>query len=84
MTTERTTISLEPDVYALIQRRIRETGASFKKTVNDAIRSALAPKARGSFTTQSFSMGRPAANLDHALQLAGELENLEILSAMDF
>lgn len=73
--TVRTTITLEPDVYSLIQRQLQRPGTSLKTVVNEAIRSGLAPKTRPRFRTKTASMGQPRVDLDHALRLAGELDN---------
>ena len=71
----RTTITLEPDVYSLIQRRLEVPGATLKSVVNAAIRSGLAPRERERFRTKTAAMGQPTVNLDHALRLAGELDD---------
>ncbi len=74
----RTTVTLDPDTAALVQRRMREHGVSFKQALNDAIRAG----ARGGealFRTETASLGVPAVNLDRALQLAGELEDEELV-----
>ena len=71
----RTTITLEPDVYSLIQRRLETPGTSLKSVVNDAIRAGLGPRQRRVFKTRTVSMGTPTVNLDHALRLAGELND---------
>lgn len=77
----RTTLTLDPDVQALIDKAMRETGLSFKRTVNEAIRSALGSANAGPpFETPTFHMGfNPATPLDKALGLAGELEDEELL-----
>ena len=76
----RTTITLDPDAAALIQRRMRERGVSFKQAVNDAIRAGLGEKRRSEpFRTRTSPMGTPAVNLDRALQLAAELEDEELV-----
>lgn len=81
MHTMRTTITLDPDTAALIKRRMRERGVSFKQAVNDAIRSGLTDAGDGDqrevFRTRSVPMGLPTVNLDRALQVAGELEDEE-------
>jgi hypothetical protein len=76
----RTTITLEPDTDALVRRLMRERGLSFKQAVNEAIR-AGAPGAgrRRTFRTPTFDMGRPAVPVEHALRLAGELEDEELV-----
>lgn len=77
----RTTITLAPDVDALIRRRMRERGIGFKEAVNDAIRHGLAgsPHHRATFRTETAPMGIPSVNLDRALQLASELEDDELI-----
>lgn len=77
----RTTITLDSDTTALVRRRMRERGVSFKEAVNDAIRAGLAspegtPR-KDPFRTRSVPMGLPTVNLDRALRLAGELEDEE-------
>ena len=76
----RTTVTLEPDVEALVKRRMRERDVSFKQAVNDAIRAGLAPRAPSKpFDFPTYRMGvKAGVNLDKALQLAGELEDAEI------
>lgn len=80
----RTTVTLESDVEALVKRLMRERSLSFKAAVNHAIRAGLtAPGASEPFRTRTYSMGRAeGVNLDKALQLAGELEDEEIIRRM--
>lgn len=81
----RTTITLDPDTAALVQRRMRERGVSFKQAVNDGIRDGLAERSTGprtEFRTRSVPMGVPTVNLDQALQLAAEIEDEERVRAM--
>jgi hypothetical protein len=76
----RTTVTLDPDAEALLRRRMRERGVSFKVALNDAIRAGLAGSPPGRpFRTPTADLGRPAVNLDRALQLAGELEDEELV-----
>jgi hypothetical protein len=76
----RTTVTLDPDVYALIQRLMRERGLSFKEAVNFAIRSGIAePKPAGAERTPTFDLGVPQVPLEKALRLAGELEDEELV-----
>lgn len=76
----RTTVTLEADTEALLRRRMRERGLSFKEALNEAIRRGLAPeKARATFRTPTADLGQPTVNLDRALALAGELEDEELL-----
>lgn len=76
----RTTVTLDDDTLALIRRRMRERGVSFKTALNDAIRDgALGRPSATRFVTRSADLGVPTVNLDRALQLAGELEDEELL-----
>ena len=70
-------------MYSLVQRRLEATGASLKGVVNDAIRAGLAPRRREVFHTKSVSMGRPTVDLDHALRLAGELDDTAIVHLLE-
>jgi hypothetical protein len=77
----RTTITLEPDVAALIQRVMRERQLTFKQAVNETLRAALRPRsAQSRFRTPTFPMqARDGVDLTKALQLAGELEDEALL-----
>ena len=79
----RTTVTLDPDAEALIRKRMRERGTSFKQTLNEAIREALrATPGPSRFQTPTADLGLPAVNLDRALQLAADLEDEELLRKM--
>ena len=74
----RTTVTLDPDVEALVKRMMRERGVTFKEAVNSAIRAGLVEKPRKPFRTKTYPMGAKVP-LDKALQLAGDLENEELV-----
>jgi hypothetical protein len=76
----RTTVTLAPDVEALVKRLMRERGMSFKEAVNYAIRRGLASAGeREPFSTPTFRMGfEPSIPWDKALRLAAELEDEEL------
>lgn len=82
----RTTVTIDPDVEVLLQRVMRERGLSFKEVINAGIRNAYsqqphAPKEP--FQTPTFKIGFfPHVNLDKANQLAGQLEDEEILPSL--
>ena len=78
----RTTLTLDDDTAALLQRRMRERGISFKQAVNEAIRAGLAGDDPPTFRTETASMGRSRVPLDRALQVAAELEDDELLRRM--
>jgi hypothetical protein len=75
----RTTVTLDPDTAALVRKRMREQGVSFKQALNDAIREGLTGKPAEPFRTPTADLGVPAVNLDKALALAGELEDEELV-----
>ncbi len=76
----RTTVTLDSDAEQLVRRRMRETGASFKQALNDAIRAGLTASTDDPpFRTPTADLGLPAINLDRALQVAAELEDEEIV-----
>lgn len=76
----RTTITLDPDVAALVQRAMAERGLGFKEAVNEALRAGLGQRpAPRRAHTPTFGMGRnPGIPLDKALQLAATLEDEEL------
>lgn len=80
----RTTITLDPDVAALIKRTMAERGLSFKQAVNEAIKAGLT-RGQGttSFETPTFRMGKPAVPLTHAVRLAAEMEDEELIRRLD-
>jgi hypothetical protein len=75
----RTTVTLDPDVEAVIRAAMRERGISFKEALNEAVRRGLAPARGEPFRTRTFAMGRPTVPLTKALALASELEDEEIV-----
>jgi hypothetical protein len=79
----RTTVTLDPDVEALIRRVMKRRGLSFKAALNQAIRDGLAnpaPKAGRPYAMKTFRMGyRPEAALDRALSLAAAIEDEELI-----
>lgn len=80
----RTTVTLDPDAEAVVRRRMREQRISFKRALNDAIREGAAGPSgsRDPFRTETADLGLPMVNLDRALQLAGELEDEEVVRKM--
>lgn len=42
----RTTVTIDADTAALLQEEVARTGLSFKQVLNQAVRRALAPRAR--------------------------------------
>jgi len=77
----RTTITLEPDVQALIRTAMKERGISFKEALNSAVRAGLTqakPRRRG-FAQKSYSLGADQNfRWDKALDAAAAIEDEEL------
>ena len=83
----RTTVTLDPDVQALLKRAMREQDRSFKQALNDAVRAGLRKPAGAAakparFVQRTFKLGRPLVDLTKANALAGELEDAELIARM--
>lgn len=74
-------MTLDPDTEALIRRRMRERGLSFKEAINEAIREGTL-EADEPFRTETVSMGESTVNLDRALQVVADLEDDELIRRM--
>jgi hypothetical protein len=75
----RTTITLDPDVEALVKKTMKTRGTGFKQTVNDALRQGLRTGPRASFDFPTFDMGTPRVDLVAANRVAEELEDQALL-----
>jgi hypothetical protein len=71
----RTTVTLDPDVEALIQRAMRERGITFKQALNDAVRAGASQAPRRRAALPTYDMGEPLVDVTKAVRLAGELED---------
>ncbi len=79
----RTTVTLDPDVEALVRKAVRERGEPFKRVLNSAIREGLSAARRKPlkpFKQSTFNMGEPLLDLTKALSLASELEDAETVA----
>lgn len=75
----RTTVTLEPDVEAMVKRAMRERGLTFKEAVNEAIRTGMgAREGDAEPALPAHDMGEPLVDVTKALRLAGELEDQEL------
>ncbi|MFO1187207.1 MAG: hypothetical protein U1E87_06995 [Alphaproteobacteria bacterium] len=75
----RTTLTIDDDIAGLLERKARESGASFKETVNRTLRAGLGEAARAkpgkAVKTLPHAFGfKPGIDLDKLGQLADELE----------
>ncbi|NJM42191.1 MAG: antitoxin [Anaerolineae bacterium] len=86
MQTARTTVTLDPDVRALLKRVMRERDIPFKQALNEAVRIAFGvpnrmPRKR--YRLKPRNMGfNPNINWDKANQLAAAMEDEEIIRKM--
>lgn len=81
----RTTVTLDPDVAARLRELVRERGVSFKEALNNAIRAGLAdrgPATPYAAPTRPMRL-RAGVDIDHALRLAGDLEDAETLHKLE-
>lgn len=78
----RTTVTLDADTEQAVRRAMQERGVSFKQALNDAIRRGAGAVDATPFTTATAAMGLPTVPLDRALQLAGDLEDDELVRRM--
>ena len=74
----RTTVTLDPDVEAIVRSAMRDRGISFKEALNDAVRRGVAPAAIA-FRTPTSDLGMPAVAPTKTLSVAAELEDEEIV-----
>ena len=82
----RTTVTLDDDVAAALQRLATERGQSFKAVLNALLRRGLTVDAPGSqpYVMPSRSLGlREGVELDKALRLAGDLEDEETVRKLE-
>ena len=79
----RTTVTIDPDVQALLRKAMRERGEPFKQVLNAAFREGLRGgerKPAKPFRQRTFDLGRPLVDLTKALLLAAELEDASTVS----
>jgi hypothetical protein len=75
----RTTLTLEADVAALVERDMQQRGVTFKAAVNDAIRRGLGGASRQvDIVFPTADLGTTSHDLDHATALAAALEDEEL------
>ena len=87
MPTVRTTVTLDPDLFAKLRSLAHERGISFKEALNTTLRRGLTADAAGAqrpYRLPSRRLGlRRGIDLDHALRLAGELEDAETIRKLE-
>jgi hypothetical protein len=82
----RTTVTIDPDVEALLRKAMRQRGEPFKQVLNQAIRDGLrsgtAHGMRKKFKQRTFAMGAPLVDLTKALSLADELGDAKTITRL--
>lgn len=82
----RLTLSVPDDLFRELRRRARAEGVSLRRVVEEGLRPGIAAGKAGtrppSLPRPVFDLGKPLVNLDHALRLAAEMEDEEILRKM--
>lgn len=76
----RTTVTLDPDAEQIVRARMAAKGQSFKRALNDTIREGAAGRADIGFSTTTYDLGPPSVDLTKATQIAGELEDEELMA----
>ena len=82
----RTTVTLDSDLAAKLRALARERGVSFKEALNSTLRRGLTTGGGSPqrYRLESRRLGlRPGVDLDHALRLAGELEDAETIRKLE-
>jgi ribbon-helix-helix CopG family protein len=75
----RTTLTIEDDIAAQLERLRRKDDASLKDLINEALRRGLQtmdarPKKKKPFKTRAFDLGEPLINLDNIAEALAYLE----------
>ena len=76
--------TLDPDVEALLHKLMSERGPTFKDAVNEfaPIGADTAERQQGRIPFPTYHMGEPVLPLEHALRVAADLEDEEIIRRM--
>lgn len=82
----RTTVTLDPDLAARLQRIARERGITFKEALNAMLRAGLGAQAgsKRPYRLKTRRLGlRPGIDIDHAMRLAAALEDEETVRKLE-
>lgn len=79
----RTTVTLDPDVAALIRRVMKERGLSFREALNSAVRAGLASQPARAFVQKTARLGSEQTfPWDKALDFAAAIEDEDLSRKM--
>lgn len=81
----RTTVTLDDDVAASLERLQRERSISFREAINSTLRAGLeGPREARPYRLPTYPMGvLPGVDLDRALQLDAALEDEEVVRQLE-
>lgn len=81
----RTTLTLDEDVAVSVRELMRQRGSGFKETVNELIRRGLnSEQSPVPYDPPRFSSAlRHGIDLDKALQVAGQLDEDEVVRKLE-
>jgi Arc/MetJ family transcription regulator len=82
----RTTVSIDPDLAARLQKIAQQRGISFKETLNAMLRAGLGAQAGTArpYRMRARRLGlRPGMDADKALRLAAALEDEETVRKLE-
>jgi plasmid stability protein len=80
----RTTVTLDDDLAAQLKDRAHARGVPFKTEINEAIRSGLEqPRDPTPYRLKTKKLGAPKVDLTKATQIAGQLEDDELVRRMN-
>lgn len=72
----RTTVTLDPDVAALVKRTMRQRSLGFKEAINEGLRAGLGGRPTAvDLVFPAFDMGAPIVDLTQANRVAELLED---------
>ena len=72
----RTTVTLDPDVAAMVKRAMKERAIGFKEAINEGLRAGLGGRPVSvDLVFPAFDLGVPFLDLTHANQVAETLED---------
>ncbi len=79
----RTTLTLDPDVAAMLKKEMRQQKATLKETINKALRAGLQPSPNAGTPPQPYRMGTLSLG-KLLIDITSSSEALAMLDDLDF
>lgn len=83
----RTTLNIDDDLLRQLKQCAVKSCIPLRQLVNAALRKGLnslrPTRTAKAYTCRSFRMGKPTVNLDKALTLAADMEDVEVLRELE-